>query len=311
MNRRHFVETLVAAGVASSLPAAPPAEVRRDQLISVFLVINGQNKVAGVGSTSYDPRSPPRTASTARHKKGCDHGQCGACTVLINGVRVNSCLTLAVMHDGDQITTIKGLAKGDQLHPMQAVFIEHDGFQCGYCTPGQICSAVAMLGEVKAGAPSFVTPSITSVHAVSLTDDEIRERMSGNLCCCAAYPNIVAAIRAVHAEGADGGTRYIGGGTNLVDLMKMGVERPSALVDVSRLPLTSIEEHEGGVRIGAMATNTACANPLIRTRYPLLSQAILSGATQQLRNKATIGGNLLQRTRCYYFYDPGLGQCNK
>ncbi len=116
---------------------------------------------------------------------------------------------------------------------------------------------------------------------------------------------------AIHAYG-DGGTRYIGGGTNLIDLMKMGVERPDALVDVSRLPLTSIQELEGGVRIGAMATNTACANhPLIRTRYPVLSQAILSGATQQLRNKATMGGNLLQRTRCYYFYDPGLGQCNK
>lgn len=107
-------------------------------------------------------------------------------------------------------------------------------------------------------------------------------------------------------------TRYIGGGTNLIDLMKMGVERPHSLVDVSHLSLTAIDEHEGGVRIGAMATNTACANhPLIRTKYPVLSQAILSGATQQLRNKASMGGNLLQRTRCYYFYDPTLGKCNK
>jgi xanthine dehydrogenase YagS FAD-binding subunit len=115
----------------------------------------------------------------------------------------------------------------------------------------------------------------------------------------------LAPSAAVHA-------RYISGGTNLIDLMKMGVERPSTLIDVSRLPLASIEEHKGGVLIGAMATNTACANhPLIRTRYPVLSQAILSGATQQLRNKATMGGNLLQRTRCYYFYDPSLGQCNK
>jgi xanthine dehydrogenase YagS FAD-binding subunit len=106
--------------------------------------------------------------------------------------------------------------------------------------------------------------------------------------------------------------RYIGGGTNLIDLMKMGVERPGTLVDVSRVPLKTIQEHEGGIRIGAMATNTECANhPMIRSRYPVLSQAILAGATQQLRNKATMGGNLLQRTRCYYFYDPTLGQCNK
>lgn len=112
------------------------------------------------------------------------------------------------------------------------------------------------------------------------------------------------------AQGID--VRYIGGGTNLIDLMKMGVERPGALVDVSRLPLKTIEEHEGGVRIGAMATNTDCANhALIRRRYPVLSQAILAGATQQLRNKATMGGNLLQRTRCYYFYDPAMGVCNK
>jgi xanthine dehydrogenase YagS FAD-binding subunit len=120
------------------------------------------------------------------------------------------------------------------------------------------------------------------------------------------------AVRAYDQNGASAETRYLGGGTNLVDLMKMGVERPGALIDVSRLPLAGIEEHEGGVRIGASATNTACANDrLIRTRYPVLSQAILAGATQQLRNKATMGGNLLQRTRCYYFYDPALGNCNK
>ena len=125
-------------------------------------------------------------------KKGCDHGQCGACTVLLNGRRVNSCLTLAAQHDGDEITTIEGLGPADDLHPMQSAFIEWDGYQCGYCTPGQICSAVGMVDEYRSGFPSHVSEDLDSVQ---LTDEEIRERMSGNLCRCACYPNIVAAIR--------------------------------------------------------------------------------------------------------------------
>ncbi len=125
-------------------------------------------------------------------KKGCDHGQCGACTVLVNSRRINSCLTLAVMHDGDDVNTIEGFADDDQMTAMQAAFVEHDGFQCGYCTPGQICSAVGMLSEAEAGMPSHVTANLNG--DVSLSDEEIRERMSGNLCRCAAYPNIVAAI---------------------------------------------------------------------------------------------------------------------
>ncbi|SEG96886.1 xanthine dehydrogenase YagT iron-sulfur-binding subunit [Nonomuraea solani] len=125
-------------------------------------------------------------------KKGCDHGQCGACTVLIDGRRANSCLALAVAVDGLEITTVEGLAEGDDLHPLQAAFIEHDAFQCGYCTPGQLCSAVGMLGEP---GPSAVTGDITLDP--DLTPEEIRERMSGNLCRCGAYVNIVSAIAEV------------------------------------------------------------------------------------------------------------------
>ena len=133
-------------------------------------------------------------------KKGCDHGQCGACTVIVNGRRINSCLSLAVMHEGDEVTTIEGLGAPGDLSPMQAAFLHHDGFQCGYCTPGQIVSATAMLDEAKTGWPSAVTSDLQSPD---LGDDEIRERMSGNLCRCAAYPNIVDAIRDVAAQKGD------------------------------------------------------------------------------------------------------------
>jgi xanthine dehydrogenase YagT iron-sulfur-binding subunit len=129
-------------------------------------------------------------------KKGCDRGQCGACTVLVDGRRINSCLTLAVMQEGADITTIEGLGNPDALHPMQAAFIENDAFQCGYCTPGQICSAVALVNEHRAGQASAVTRDLKAPMAL-LSDDEIRERMSGNICRCGAYPNIVAAVRAI------------------------------------------------------------------------------------------------------------------
>ena len=131
-------------------------------------------------------------------KKGCDHGQCGACTVLVNGQRINSCLSLAVMHQGDEVTTVEGLGTPDKLHPMQDAFVEHDAYQCGYCTPGQICSAVAVLDEIRKGVPSHVTSDLTGT--MQPTNIEMRERMSGNICRCGAYSNIAEAMAQV-AEG--------------------------------------------------------------------------------------------------------------
>jgi xanthine dehydrogenase YagT iron-sulfur-binding subunit len=133
-------------------------------------------------------------------KKGCDHGQCGACTVIVNGTRINSCLSLAVMHEGDKITTIEGLGSPDNLHPMQAAFVKHDGYQCGYCTPGQICSAVAVLDEIKRGIPSHVQADLGAKPG--FTNVELRERMSGNICRCGAYSNIAEAISEVAGEVA-------------------------------------------------------------------------------------------------------------
>ena len=158
------------------------------------LTVNGQTH-----TLSLDPRTTLLDAlrdhlGLTGTKKGCDHGQCGACTVLINGVRMNSCLSLAVCRDGDKITTIEGLADGKRLHPIQAAFIEADAFQCGYCTPGQICSAVGMAAELQRGVPSSVMSDVTAAPVTSA--EEVRERMSGNICRCAAYPNIVAAILA-------------------------------------------------------------------------------------------------------------------
>ena len=164
--------------------------------MDVTLLINGRAR-----QMRLDPRTTLLDAlrehlALTGTKKGCDHGQCGACTVLLDGRRINACLTLAVMHDGQAITTIEGLANGDMLHPMQAAFVEHDGFQCGYCTSGQICSALGMIAESRAGMPSYVTEDLAAAHP-NLSEPEIRERMSGNICRCGAYPNIVAAIRQV------------------------------------------------------------------------------------------------------------------
>jgi xanthine dehydrogenase YagT iron-sulfur-binding subunit len=200
VTRRTVIETGTAALLLTTLPraalAAGPVDDNEPSpfVVNVELQINGHPH-----PLTLDPRTTLLDAlrehlALTGSKKGCDHGQCGACTVLIEGRRINSCLTLAVMHDGRSVTTIEGLALGDNLHPMQAAFVEHDGFQCGYCTSGQICSAVGMLAESRQGMPSYVTDDLTQTTA-ELTDVEIRERMSGNICRCAAYPNIVAAIK--------------------------------------------------------------------------------------------------------------------
>lgn len=164
--------------------------------MQVSLTVNGELR-----SLDLDPRVTLLDAlrehlKLTGTKKGCDQGQCGVCTVLVDGVRINACLSLAVMHDGQAVTTIEGIAPDpDHLHPLQQAFLTHDAFQCGYCTPGQICSAIAMIEEAKAGQPSQATEDLSA--DLVLTDAEIRERMSGNLCRCSAYPNILAAIREV------------------------------------------------------------------------------------------------------------------
>jgi len=199
LTRRAILEASTAATALFFTAAPHPAQAAaspppNQPLTAVTLQINGN-----AHELTLDPRTTLLDALREHlalngAKKGCDHGQCGACTVLLEGRRINSCLTLAVMHDGQAITTIEGLADGTTLHPLQAAFIAHDGFQCGYCTSGQICSAAGMLAESRAGMPSYVTADLAAPQP-DLTDAEIRERMSGNICRCAAYPNIVAAIR--------------------------------------------------------------------------------------------------------------------
>jgi xanthine dehydrogenase YagT iron-sulfur-binding subunit len=165
------------------------------QLLQVQLTVNGEARQLSVDSRTTLLDALREHLHLTGSKKGCDHGQCGACTVLVEGRRINSCLSLVAMHEGEQVTTIEGLGQPGKLHPLQQAFLTHDGFQCGYCTPGQICSASGMLEEARNGTPSHVTEDLQ--QATALSDAEIRERMSGNLCRCSAYPNIVAAIREV------------------------------------------------------------------------------------------------------------------
>ena len=200
---------LVGGAATAALGSAPaiaatqtPGPARATPTMPVRFKVNGERR-----NLSLDPRTTLLDALREHlhltgTKKGCDHGQCGACTVMVQGKRINSCLTLAVMHEGDEITTIEGLGTPDRLHPMQTAFIRHDGYQCGYCTPGQICSAVAVLDEIGRGVPSHVQVDLMAKPAP--TDMEVRERMSGNICRCGAYSNIAEAIAEVAGTDAAG-----------------------------------------------------------------------------------------------------------
>ncbi len=204
LNRRELMVSASACVAATTLPGTAMAQDTRDAASAVrsqvTFTVNGtrQEMDLDLRTTLLDAlREHLKFTGT---KKGCDHGQCGACTVMVNGRRINACLTLAVLHEGDEVTTIEGLGTPDALHPMQDAFVKHDGYQCGYCTPGQIVSAVAVLEEVKAGIPSHVTDDLAA--APEPTNVELRERMSGNICRCGAYSNIAEAMTEVAGRPA-------------------------------------------------------------------------------------------------------------
>lgn len=182
-----------ASSLAAELAASPPP--RSPVISTVGLTVNGTHRELELDTRTTLLDALREHLKLTGTKKGCDHGQCGACTVLVNSERINACLSLAVQHQGDAITTIEGLGTPDNLHPMQAAFIKHDGYQCGYCTPGQICSAVAVLDEIKRGVPSHAQADVSA--RPQATNMEMRERMSGNLCRCGAYSNIAEAMQEV------------------------------------------------------------------------------------------------------------------
>ena len=206
MTRRGVLAGSAATVAASTVPGTAHAQAQAPQgpetpvMSRVSMTINGQSRTLDIDARTSLLDLLREHLHLTGTKKGCDHGQCGACTVMVDGRRINSCLTLAILHEGDTVTTIEGLGTPDHLHPMQAAFVEHDGFQCGYCTPGQICSAVAVLDEIKAGVPSHVTGDLTA--RVEPTNIEMRERMSGNICRCGAYSNIAEAMAEVAGRKA-------------------------------------------------------------------------------------------------------------
>ena len=189
-----------ALAASSGAPVTSEVGPALENAVKVAFKVNGEKKALEVDSRMTLLDALRERLALTGSKKGCDHGQCGSCTVIVDGKRVLSCLTLTATCEGKDVKTIEGIAEGDSLHPIQAAFIKHDAFQCGYCTPGQICSSVALLEEAKSGELSFVTENLSvKPQALKLSDDEVRERMSGNLCRCGAYPNILKAVQEVHS----------------------------------------------------------------------------------------------------------------
>lgn len=197
MSRRGVLAGSAAAAALAAAPQveAQPAKAAALATMPVSLTVNGKRRDLTLDTRTTLLDALREHLKLTGTKKGCDHGQCGACTVIVNGERINSCLSLAVQHQGDEVATIEGLGTPDRLHPMQAAFARHDGYQCGYCTPGQICSAVAVLDEIKRGVPSHVQADLS--ERPQPTNIEMRERMSGNICRCGAYSNIAEAMAEV------------------------------------------------------------------------------------------------------------------
>ncbi len=194
--------SILVGGAASAALTAVPAVAAQEgipqakpSLAKVSMTVNGKRRDLEIDTRTTLLDALREHLQLTGTKKGCDHGQCGACTVMVDGQRINSCLSLAVQHQGDTVTTIEGLGTPEKLHPMQAAFVKHDGYQCGYCTPGQICSAVSVINEIRAGVPSHATADLTA--RPQITNAEMRERMSGNICRCGAYSNILEAMTEV------------------------------------------------------------------------------------------------------------------
>ena len=333
LTRREFMITGATSVAATTLPSAFAAQpaTGTPSVSKVSFQVNGEPRELTLDTRTTLLDALREHLKLTGTKKGCDQGQCGACTVIVNGRRINSCLTLAVMQQGASITTIEGLGTPDKLHPMQAAFIKHDGYQCGYCTPGQICSAVAMLEEIKAGVPSHASADLkahTARHADGAPRAHERQHLplrrvlqhhrshhgSGRRDGMKAFTfeRARSPAEAAAAAAKTRGAKFVAGGTNLLDLMKLEIETPAHLIDVNGLALDKIEATlDGGLRIGALVRNTdLAADPRVRRDYGVLARALLAGASGQLRNMATTAGNLLQRTRCPYFYDTNQ-PCNK
>ena len=292
---------------------------------AVSLTINGQKR-----SLKIEPRVTlldclRENLQMTGTKKGCDHGQCGACTVLVNGRRVNSCLSFAIMHEADEITTIEGLGTPEKMHPMQKAFVDHDAYQCGYCTSGQILIGSSpderTLRKKRCRCPRVHERKYLPLRRLSKyfkcnsrcsRSKTSRERLTPMQFF--NYQKVGTEDDLFQTLNAKSGIplKLLAGGTTLIDLMKLDVEKPQLLIDLNALPLAKIEKtKDGGVHIGAMVRNSDLSHDeYIQTHFPVLSQALLSGASAQLRNKATTAGNLLQRTRCVYFRESSH-RCNK